>query len=306
VAGGAVCGAFRAARIPIRTLAVAADNGLLAPELAAGHRARQERDVDRRQVRQLVHPPGRRQALLNAPDITTTKGCATVPSSPCCSAVADSRRRRRSPYTAREYAASSPYQHCNAIVATLPAGRAVSVELRLDAQPVSPKRRAAGIFSAYIPKNSGWFCLISLTTMYLWVSSDWTVNFLGDAPRILIVDDEPAVRALFDRVLAQDGYHLTLVGTAREALMAIQNTTFDLAVVDLSLPDEDGTVLVRQIRFIAPDVKILAISGFMAEFMPVVLIAAGATAPSAKPMTPRTLRAAVYRALDPSAAWSAK
>jgi hypothetical protein len=57
VAGGAVCGAFRAARIPIRTLAVAADNGLLAPELAAGHRARQERDVDRRQVRQLVHPP---------------------------------------------------------------------------------------------------------------------------------------------------------------------------------------------------------------------------------------------------------
>jgi len=120
------------------------------------------------------------------------------------------------------------------------------------------------------------------------------------------VDDDPAVRALFDRVLSQDGYHVTLAGTAREALMAVQNITFDLAVVDLSLPDEDGTVLLRQLRFIAPNVKILATSGYMVGFMPVVALAAGASAAVAKPMTPRTLRDAVYRALDPPATWLAK
>lgn len=68
---------------------------------------------------------------------------------------------------------------------------------------------------------------------------------LDYAPRILIVDDEPAVRALFDCHLAEDGYRVTAVETGRQALAAVQKTTFDVIVVDLSLPDIDGIEAIR-------------------------------------------------------------
>jgi CheY-like chemotaxis protein len=126
---------------------------------------------------------------------------------------------------------------------------------------------------------------------------------LGYAPRILIVDDEPAVRALFDHVLSEDGYWVSAVGTAREALRALSDTTFEVAVIDLSLPDEDGFEVVRQIRAQFPEVKILAVSGFMVGSVPVKAVAAGASATLRKPMSPGKLRDAVYRLLDPSGMW---
>jgi hypothetical protein len=104
----------------IRKLAVeATDNGLLAPELAAGiARVKSAKSIGVRGGNWLSLKQA--QALLNAPDITTTKGLrARSPSSPCCSAAryagprcrrspmgagrADSRRRRHR-RTAREYA----------------------------------------------------------------------------------------------------------------------------------------------------------------------------------------------------------
>ena len=57
------------------------------------------------------------------------------------------------------------------------------------------------------------------------------------APRILIVEDEPSVRALFEEILSGDGYYMTAVGTAGQALYPIRNFEFDLIILDRSLPD---------------------------------------------------------------------
>jgi two-component system KDP operon response regulator KdpE len=124
-------------------------------------------------------------------------------------------------------------------------------------------------------------------------------SILGYAPRILVVDDEPAVRALFDHLLSEDGYLVSAVGTAREALQALSDTTYELALIDLSLPDADGLEVVRQIRSEFPELIILAASGFMVGSVPAKAIAAGATATLRKPMKPRRLRDAVYLLLDP-------
>lgn len=48
------------------------------------------------------------------------------------------------------------------------------------------------------------------------------------APRILIVEDEPSVRALFEEILSGDGYYMTAVGTAGQAVYPIRNFEFDL------------------------------------------------------------------------------
>jgi CheY-like chemotaxis protein len=126
---------------------------------------------------------------------------------------------------------------------------------------------------------------------------------LSYAPRILIVDDEPEVRAFFDQTLSEDGYYVTAVGTARQGLQALSDGEFQVVVLDFSLPDGDGLEVVRQIRGDHPHLHILAISGFMVGDMPSIALAAGATATLRKPTIPCELLNTVYRLLDPSAGW---
>jgi len=126
---------------------------------------------------------------------------------------------------------------------------------------------------------------------------------LDYAPRILIVDDEQSVREFFDQVLSGDGYHVAGVGTARHAMQVVDQRTFEVVLVDLSLPDGDGLDLVRQIRAELPYLKILATSGFLVGDMPAVAVQAGANATLAKPATAWELRNAVYRLLEPSGRW---
>jgi two-component system invasion response regulator UvrY len=128
-------------------------------------------------------------------------------------------------------------------------------------------------------------------------------NCLSYAPRILIVDDEPSVRALFEEVLSGDGYYITAVGTARQAMRTLRDFEFDLVILDMSLPDRDGAELLGHIRSESPHLRILAASGFMAGGMHDIAISAGATATLAKPTTPHELRQAVYQLLDSSCTW---
>ena len=123
------------------------------------------------------------------------------------------------------------------------------------------------------------------------------------APRILIVADEPALRALFDRHLAEDGYHVTAVETWGQALEAAQKTRFDVGVVDLSLPESDGIEAIRNWRSDFPWMKILAVSANETAGLPSLALAAGAAAILGKPATAWELREAVYRLLDPAGRW---
>lgn len=123
------------------------------------------------------------------------------------------------------------------------------------------------------------------------------------APRVLIVDDERAVRVVFERYLAEDGYNVTAVDTCRRAMAAAQNTRFDVIVVDLSLPDIDGLEAIRNFRSDFPWMKILAVSGYMAGCVPSLVLSAGASATLGKPATSWQLREALYRLLDAAGRW---
>ncbi|MFN7995136.1 MAG: response regulator [Bryobacteraceae bacterium] len=123
------------------------------------------------------------------------------------------------------------------------------------------------------------------------------------SPNILVVEDDPALRSLFAETLAQDGYHVTAVPTAAQALSCSSDFVFDIVVVDLSLPDSDGLEFIRHLSAHAPLSKMLAMSGYMDERLSRIAMAAGADATLAKPATPRQLRHAVYRLIDPTCAW---
>src|SRR5215813_11423529 len=66
--------------------------------------------------------------------------------------------------------------------------------------------------------------------------------------RVLIVDDEPAVRAALDRALRLDRYEVELAADGREALDRLAETRLDAVILDVAMPGIDGLEVCRRLR----------------------------------------------------------
>lgn len=73
-------------------------------------------------------------------------------------------------------------------------------------------------------------------------------QYLHTSPRILVVDDAPEVRILVRGVLESERYDVDTVENATQALQSLRKTPPDLILLDLDLPDVQGTDLCRQLR----------------------------------------------------------
>ncbi|HUZ62878.1 MAG TPA: response regulator transcription factor [Acetobacteraceae bacterium] len=96
------------------------------------------------------------------------------------------------------------------------------------------------------------------------------------AMRILIVDDEPAIRRFLRAGLAPQGYVLSEVETGNAALEAIRRKSADLVVLDLGLPDIDGLEVIRQVRQAGLPLPIIVLSSRDAEEAKVAALDLGA------------------------------
>jgi two-component system phosphate regulon response regulator OmpR len=67
-------------------------------------------------------------------------------------------------------------------------------------------------------------------------------------PHILIIDDDERLRELIGRFLREDGFRVTLVADAKEARGHLEGVRFDLMVVDVMMPGENGLDLVRDLK----------------------------------------------------------
>jgi len=70
----------------------------------------------------------------------------------------------------------------------------------------------------------------------------------NDGPRILVVDDERAIRRFLRASLGAHGYHVFEAATAQQGLEATATVRPDLIILDLGLPDLDGVDVTRQLR----------------------------------------------------------
>jgi DNA-binding NarL/FixJ family response regulator len=101
----------------------------------------------------------------------------------------------------------------------------------------------------------------------------------SDKTTVLIVEDEPEFRMRFKQIVESEPT-LELVGVAankREAQELIDQTKFDVMLIDLGLPDGNGTDLIRQVSAKRPDVDIMVVTVFGDEQHVVSAIEAGAT-----------------------------
>jgi DNA-binding NtrC family response regulator len=78
---------------------------------------------------------------------------------------------------------------------------------------------------------------------------------------ILVVDDEVSIRKALSKSLERDGYLVTAVKSAAEALAVARDSNFHMIMSDLQLPDGNGLELIRQIRQGSPDVASIVITG---------------------------------------------
>lgn len=81
-------------------------------------------------------------------------------------------------------------------------------------------------------------------------------------PCVLIVDDEPDMLWVLGKILQYASYRVTTASTAKDALSRVQQERFDMAFIDMKLPDMSGQQLTVAIRTVAPDLPIAMISGY--------------------------------------------
>jgi two-component system cell cycle sensor histidine kinase/response regulator CckA len=81
------------------------------------------------------------------------------------------------------------------------------------------------------------------------------------APKILIVDDEPRMCESLRLLLGKQGYDIQTATSGNEALGLISHESFDLALLDLVMPDMDGHQLMDQINSKFPDTIVIVITG---------------------------------------------
>ena len=82
---------------------------------------------------------------------------------------------------------------------------------------------------------------------------------------ILHIDDEPQIRELLREVLLDEGYRVTSVANADEALKALAGETPDLVISDFHLADGDGLELVRAVRAKLPGTPVVLLTGALID-----------------------------------------
>jgi CheY-like chemotaxis protein len=125
--------------------------------------------------------------------------------------------------------------------------------------------------------------------------------------RILVIDDDPAVRAAMQMVLERDGFEVSAVGDGPAGVKLVAAEDFDLLLVDLFMPGMDGLETIRQVHRHKPGLPIVIMSGLSfatAGTPPPDFLAMagklGAVGNLKKPFRPRELLAVVAQGLETS------
>jgi len=75
--------------------------------------------------------------------------------------------------------------------------------------------------------------------------------------RILIVDDDDALRVLYEKELARAGYDVVTVDSAQAAVETASEQSFALVILDIEMPDLSGIDMLSQLRQIEPDTPVI-------------------------------------------------
>jgi DNA-binding NtrC family response regulator len=79
---------------------------------------------------------------------------------------------------------------------------------------------------------------------------------------VLVVDDEVDLRTLLDHVVTGAGYQVTTAEDGQDAITKLQAATFDLALLDIQMPNASGIEVLKYLREHAPSTKAIMLTGY--------------------------------------------
>jgi two-component system OmpR family response regulator len=115
-------------------------------------------------------------------------------------------------------------------------------------------------------------------------------------PRVLVVDDDPHIRAVLEEYLARNDMRVTALASGQTLLEIIETEAVDLVLLDVRMPGEDGLLLTRALRDRA-SVPVMLLTGNAEEADRVMGLELGADDYVTKPFSPRELLARIRAVL---------
>jgi DNA-binding NtrC family response regulator len=115
--------------------------------------------------------------------------------------------------------------------------------------------------------------------------------------KILVVDDDAIVIKSCRRILEAEGFEVSSVPGADNALEAMKTSDFDLLLIDVKMPKRDGMYLMREIKKNWPEIPTIVMSGYPTPETIAEVLKLGATLFIPKPFKPDELVKSVRQAL---------
>jgi DNA-binding NtrC family response regulator len=112
---------------------------------------------------------------------------------------------------------------------------------------------------------------------------------MGEHARILVVDDDESIRKAISTVLEEKGYSVDTAENGKEAIRKTNSKFFNLALIDIRLPDMEGTKLLTRIKETTPKMVKIILTGYPALQNAIEALNKGADAYLLKPVNMDTL-----------------
>jgi len=85
---------------------------------------------------------------------------------------------------------------------------------------------------------------------------------LGENARIIIIDDDKSIRQVLKTILEQEGYTVDTAETGKEAILKTNEKAYNLALIDMRLPDIEGIDLILKIKDTTPRMRKIIVTGY--------------------------------------------
>jgi NADH:ubiquinone oxidoreductase subunit E/CheY-like chemotaxis protein len=119
-----------------------------------------------------------------------------------------------------------------------------------------------------------------------------------DDIKILVVDDEHVVIRSVEMVLKAEGYNIEGASNGKDAILKMEETSYNLVLTDLNMPEMDGITLIRWLRQNRPDVGIVILTGYPSQETIKEALELGIIDYVPKPFTPAVLVDVTQRAVE--------
>jgi two-component system response regulator AtoC len=117
-------------------------------------------------------------------------------------------------------------------------------------------------------------------------------------PSILVADDDQVARELLAEALGAEGYRVSIAGGGADCVRLAEGEPYDIALVDLRMPDLDGLAVLKRLAVIQPDLPVVILTAFATIETAIQAMNAGAYDYLSKPFRMEEIKVVVRRTLE--------